>query len=137
VVHCALCSLCVVSFNGSFFSTFFFSLSPSSSLYRYRNAGTVEFLISKDDDTQVYFLEVNPRIQVEHTVTEELVGLDLVQTQLQVASGFSLSSLGITQDSIGHAPPPGAFSLEARVSLTGAKTHSIMLTTTLYRITVC
>src|SRR5262249_33650078 len=54
------------------------------------NAGTVEFLV--DDDTgEFYFIEVNPRIQVEHTVTEEVTGFDVVKTQLFVAQGRPLS----------------------------------------------
>ncbi|MBF0341193.1 MAG: pyruvate carboxylase [Magnetococcales bacterium] len=57
----------------------------------YRNAGTVEFL--QDVDTgQFFFIEVNPRIQVEHTVTEEVTGIDLVQAQLLVAQGYPLGT---------------------------------------------
>jgi pyruvate carboxylase len=56
---------------------------------RYENAGTVEFLV--DDDTgRFYFIEVNPRIQVEHTVTEEITGVDIVRRQLLVAQGHRL-----------------------------------------------
>src|ERR1700722_18516797 len=56
---------------------------------RYRNAGTVEFLF--DVDTKKwYFIEVNPRIQVEHTVTEMVTGIDLVRAQIRVAQGHSL-----------------------------------------------
>jgi pyruvate carboxylase len=56
----------------------------------YRNAGTVEFLF--DTDTQkFYFIEVNPRIQVEHTVTEEVTGVDIVKSQILVAQGTPLS----------------------------------------------
>ena len=55
----------------------------------YSNAGTVEFLL--DDDTQkFYFIEVNPRIQVEHTVTEEVTGIDVVKTQILIAQGLPL-----------------------------------------------
>jgi len=59
----------------------------------YRNAGTVEFMVAPDG--RHYFLEVNPRIQVEHTVTEEVTGVDLVQAQLLVASGATLAAIGL------------------------------------------
>src|SRR5438270_2806532 len=55
----------------------------------YRNAGTVEFLYDVDS-RQWYFIEVNPRIQVEHTVTEMVTGIDLVQAQIRIAQGHSL-----------------------------------------------
>ena len=58
------------------------------SAVRYNNIGTVEFLVDKDN--KVYFIEVNPRIQVEHTVTEMITGIDLVKTQIHVAEGYSL-----------------------------------------------
>ncbi|EIT84928.1 pyruvate carboxylase [Fictibacillus macauensis ZFHKF-1] len=54
----------------------------------YVNAGTVEFLVTQDE--QFYFIEVNPRIQVEHTITEMVTGVDIVQSQLLIAQGFSL-----------------------------------------------
>ncbi|MFM8802764.1 MAG: pyruvate carboxylase, partial [Planctomycetia bacterium] len=57
---------------------------------RYENAGTVEFLVDADAD-RFYFIEVNPRIQVEHTVTEEITGIDIVRRQLRVAEGWKLS----------------------------------------------
>jgi pyruvate carboxylase len=56
---------------------------------KYRNAGTVEFLYDVDSQ-KWYFIEVNPRIQVEHTVTEMVTGIDLVRAQILVAQGFSL-----------------------------------------------
>ena len=59
----------------------------------YRNAGTVEFMVDKEG--RHYFLEVNPRIQVEHTVTEEVTGIDLVQSQILIAGGATLSEIGI------------------------------------------
>ena len=55
----------------------------------YENAGTVEFLVDKDE-SDFYFIEVNPRIQVEHTVTEEVTGVDLVKSQILVAQGMRL-----------------------------------------------
>jgi pyruvate carboxylase len=64
----------------------------------YLNAGTVEFLV--DADGRYVFIEMNPRIQVEHTVTEEVTSIDLVQSQLRIASGETLSELGIDQASI-------------------------------------
>ena len=57
---------------------------------RYENAGTVEFLLDADTD-RFYFIEVNPRIQVEHTVTEEITGIDIVRRQIRVAEGYTLS----------------------------------------------
>eukprot|EP00240_Pyramimonas_obovata_P000007 CAMPEP_0118929078 /NCGR_PEP_ID=MMETSP1169-20130426/6179_1 /TAXON_ID=36882 /ORGANISM="Pyramimonas obovata, Strain CCMP722" /LENGTH=1274 /DNA_ID=CAMNT_0006871201 /DNA_START=88 /DNA_END=3912 /DNA_ORIENTATION=- len=59
----------------------------------YKNAGTVEFLV--DSDGTHYFIEVNPRVQVEHTVTEEVTGIDIVQSQLKIAAGASLADIGI------------------------------------------
>ena len=59
----------------------------------YNNAGTVEFLV--DTEGNVYFIEVNPRIQVEHTVTEEVTGIDIVRSQILIAGGHSLKSSGI------------------------------------------
>src|SRR6201990_780079 len=56
---------------------------------RYENAGTVEFLLDADSG-EFYFIEVNPRIQVEHTVTEEVTGYDVVKTQVLVAQGLPL-----------------------------------------------
>lgn len=64
----------------------------------YENAGTVEFLLDKDG--KYYFIEVNARLQVEHTVTEEVTGVDLVQSQIRISEGKSLADLGLTQDKI-------------------------------------
>ncbi len=64
----------------------------------YRNAGTVEFLL--DERGQHVFIEMNPRIQVEHTVTEEVTSVDLVQAQLRIAGGATLADLGLTQEKI-------------------------------------
>lgn len=64
----------------------------------YRNAGTAEFLV--DQQNRHYFIEINPRIQVEHTITEEITGIDLVAAQIQIAAGATLKQLGLTQDRI-------------------------------------
>ena len=61
---------------------------------KYKNAGTVEFLL-ENDGSAFYFIEVNPRVQVEHTVTEETTGIDIVQTQILIAGGATLEELGI------------------------------------------
>ncbi len=68
----------------------------------YVNAGTVEFLIDTvgANAGKHVFIEMNPRIQVEHTVSEEITDIDLVQSQMRIASGESLKELGLTQDQI-------------------------------------
>ncbi|MEY2676727.1 MAG: hypothetical protein RL510_747 [Actinomycetota bacterium] len=68
----------------------------------YVNAGTVEFLIDTvgPNAGKHVFIEMNPRIQVEHTVTEEITDVDLVQSQMRIAAGESLAELGLTQDKI-------------------------------------
>ncbi len=64
----------------------------------YANAGTVEFLV--DPAGGYVFIEMNPRIQVEHTVTEEITDVDLVQAQMRIASGETLADLGLSQDGV-------------------------------------
>ena len=64
---------------------------------KYNNAGTVEFLI--DQEERIYFIEVNPRVQVEHTITEEITRIDIVRSQILIALGFKLS------DPIINIPP--------------------------------
>ncbi|MGW3567137.1 pyruvate carboxylase [Streptomyces sp. NPDC000941] len=64
----------------------------------YRNAGTVEFLLDRAGNH--VFIEMNPRIQVEHTVTEEVTDVDLVQAQLRIASGQTLADLGLSQETV-------------------------------------
>jgi pyruvate carboxylase len=79
----------------------------------YRSAGTVEFLV--DINGNHYFIEMNPRIQVEHTVTEITTGIDLVQTQILVAEGWDLNSkvIGInSQDDI----KPRGYAIQCRVT---------------------
>ncbi|MDU5378126.1 pyruvate carboxylase [Peptoniphilus lacydonensis] len=79
----------------------------------YSNAGTVEFLVDSKGDH--FFIEVNPRIQVEHTVTEMCTDIDIVQSQILIAEGYKLSSdkVGIkSQDEIVHR----GFSIQCRVT---------------------
>jgi pyruvate carboxylase len=64
----------------------------------YVNAGTVEFLLSPDG--RYVFIEMNPRIQVEHTITEEVTDVDIVTNQLRIASGATLPELGLTQEGV-------------------------------------
>ncbi|MET0274020.1 MAG: biotin carboxylase N-terminal domain-containing protein, partial [Phenylobacterium sp.] len=77
----------------------------------YRSLGTMEFLVAGDD---FVFIEGNARLQVEHTVTEEVTGLDLVRLQLQIAAGRSLSDLELTQ---GDVPAPRGHAVQVRVNL--------------------
>ncbi|HLS65055.1 MAG TPA: pyruvate carboxylase [Ruania sp.] len=68
----------------------------------YQNAGTVEFLLDTEGERagQHVFIEMNPRIQVEHTVTEEITDVDLVSAQMRIAAGASLAELGIHQEEL-------------------------------------
>lgn len=80
----------------------------------YRNAGTVEFLF--DADTQRwYFIEVNPRIQVEHTVTEMVTGIDLVRAQIRIAQGYALHDEPLSLPKQSSVPLNG-FAIQCRVT---------------------
>lgn len=79
----------------------------------YRNAGTLEFLV--DSDNHPYFIEMNPRIQVEHTVTEMITGIDIVQSQIMIAEGYPLSSPEINIPSQKSIPCSG-YSIQTRVT---------------------
>jgi pyruvate carboxylase len=81
-----------------------------TSAAKYKNAGTVEFLV--DDQMRPYFIEVNPRIQVEHTVTEEVIGFDLVQAQIRIAAGATLDEIGLRQENI----MPRGVAIQCRVT---------------------
>lgn len=69
----------------------------------YVNAGTVEFLVIPERG-EYFFIECNPRIQVEHTITEQITGIDLVESQFRIASGETLKNLGISDQSAIEAP---------------------------------
>ena len=87
----------------------------------YVNAGTVEFLVTPETGHH-YFIECNPRIQVEHTVTEQVTGVDLVEAQFHIAAGATLASLGLgDQQAIGA---PRGFAVQARVVARGTGTLS-------------
>ena len=79
----------------------------------YRSAGTVEFLV--DHDGNHYFIEMNPRIQVEHTVTEMTTGIDIVQSQILIAEGYSLDSDEINIKSQDDIKPRG-YSIQCRLT---------------------
>lgn len=79
----------------------------------YNNAGTVEFLV--DQNEEIYFIEVNPRIQVEHTVTEVVTGIDIVRTQILIAAGRPLSSSGIHLQDQASIPCNG-FAIQCRIT---------------------
>ena len=83
----------------------------------FRGLGTFEFLVDageKPGGVEYAFIEANPRLQVEHTVTEEVTGVDLVKAQLRVAAGAMLRDLGLTQADV---PRPQGYAVQARVNL--------------------
>ena len=81
----------------------------------YLSLGTFEFLAedSRGKDAVFAFMEVNPRLQVEHTVTEEVTGVDLVSTQIEIAAGKTLAELGLT----GNAPHPCCYAVQMRINM--------------------
>jgi pyruvate carboxylase len=81
---------------------------------KYDNAGTVEFLVDADTN-KLYFIEVNPRIQVEHTVTEEVTGIDVVRSQILIAQGEELKSPAIGLASQRDVETTG-FAIQCRVT---------------------
>ena len=85
----------------------------------YRSLGTFEFLVETAPteadgiEGRYVFIEANPRVQVEHTVTEEVTGVDLVQAQLRLAGGESLAAIGLDQEAV---PSARGFAIQARVN---------------------
>ena len=86
---------------------------------RYVNAGTVEFLVNPER-VEHYFIECNPRIQVEHTVTEQVTGVDLVEAQFRIAAGATLADLDMPDQAA--VPQPNGFAVQARIVARGAGT---------------
>ncbi len=82
----------------------------------YRSLGTLEFLVEGADTRapRIVFIEANPRLQVEHTVTEEVTGVDLVKTQIRIAGGATLRELHLSRDAV---PKPRGYALQARVNM--------------------
>jgi acetyl/propionyl-CoA carboxylase alpha subunit/acetyl-CoA carboxylase carboxyltransferase component len=85
----------------------------------YVNAGTVEFLVVPETG-QHFFIECNPRIQVEHTITEQVMGIDLVEAQFRVAAGETLTDLGLPSQSVIEAPR--GYAIQARIVAGGPGT---------------
>jgi len=85
----------------------------------YRGLGTIEFLLHEDNHN-FSFMEVNPRLQVEHTVTEAVTGIDLVEAQLKVAGGETLELLGLLQSDI---PGPDGYAIQMRINAETMDTH--------------
>jgi acetyl/propionyl-CoA carboxylase alpha subunit/acetyl-CoA carboxylase carboxyltransferase component len=82
----------------------------------YKGLGTIEFLVNENEgEPRFAFIEANPRLQVEHTVTEQVTGLDLVRLQLEIAAGATLASLGLGQQSA--VPAAYGVAIQARVNL--------------------
>ena len=92
----------------------------------YRGLGTFEFLVDEaasDAGAGFYFIEANPRLQVEHTITEEVTGVDLVRSQIRIAMGATLDELGLVQAQI---PAPRGCAIQFRVNMEsmGAQEHA-------------
>lgn len=79
---------------------------------QYRGIGTFEFLLDLDQPGRFYFMEANPRVQVEHTVTEQVTGVDLLHTQLHLAAGSSLAELNLL-----NPPSPKGYAVQLRLNL--------------------
>ena len=80
----------------------------------YESVGTFEFLVDARAGERFAFIEANARLQVEHTVTEEVLGIDLVQAQLRIAAGATLAEIGLEQSSI---PRPRGYAMQLRVNM--------------------
>lgn len=81
---------------------------------RYRNIGTFEFLVDAGGRPDFAFIEANPRLQVEHTVTELVTGVDLVRIQIEIAAGRGFADLGLSTD---DPPPPAGLAMQVRLNM--------------------
>jgi pyruvate carboxylase len=88
---------------------------------KYDNVGTMEFLVS-EDGSEFAFIEANARLQVEHTITEEVMGVDLVRIQLDLAQGASLASLPIPDEPRAHG-----FAIQLRINTERMKANGTTL----------
>ena len=78
----------------------------------YRGVGTFEFLVNADQPDEFFFIEANARLQVEHTVTEAITGLDLVALQLKIAAGETLDELGLSEP-----PATNGYAIQCRINM--------------------
>lgn len=90
---------------------------------QYKGLGTVEFLLTSGPHPEFFFIETNPRLQVEHTVTEEITGLDLVEMQLRIAAGERLSTLDI------DAITPNGYAVQTRINCENLNTDGTVTPT--------
>jgi acetyl/propionyl-CoA carboxylase alpha subunit/acetyl-CoA carboxylase carboxyltransferase component len=90
---------------------------------RYRTLGTIEFLLDVDSG-RFAFIEANARLQVEHTITEAVTGIDLVQVQIRLAAGETLAAVGLDTTPLAHG-----FAVEARVNLETLTTDGAIIPT--------
>jgi acetyl-CoA/propionyl-CoA carboxylase biotin carboxyl carrier protein len=93
----------------------------------YQNAGTVEFIVAADRPSEFFFMEMNTRLQVEHPVTEAVLGIDLVEWQLRIAAGERLPWDGPGPEPAGHA-------MEARVYAEDPRRHFLPAIGTVVRL---
>lgn len=95
----------------------------------YKSLGTFEFLLEDDvsnPNPDFIFMEANPRLQVEHTVTEEVLGVDIVKSQIRIAQGDSLKDIGLTQEEI---TSPNGFAIQTRINMETMQADSTTLPT--------
>jgi len=111
--HQKLVEICPApNLSDSLRSLLFTSALRFASTLKYKGLCTIEFLV-REKSGEIVFIEANPRLQVEHTVTEETTGFDLVALQLRIAGGSSLSDLGLFPE---RPPAPSGFAIQMRIN---------------------